>query len=91
MKLNMKVTTHEGEKGYFMAELELEKLKGILTNMQEQIDIAKGESKYKLKKLSKMIERKDAKIARLIEDEKDRELVRSRSDQLEISVNPENL
>ncbi len=66
MKLNMKPTTHEGEDGYFINMAEFEKLKIILKNMQQEIDIAKGESKYKLKKLSKMIERKDAKIARLI-------------------------
>jgi len=91
MELNVKPIEYKGEKGYFLNDLALEKLKELIQSKQKEIEIAKGESKYKLKKLSKMLERANAKIARLIEDKKDCNTIINRSEQPEVSVDIKDL
>ncbi|WP_448570017.1 hypothetical protein [Thalassotalea ganghwensis] len=69
MKYGKKIK-HEGIEGYFFEPSEWTEIEGIIKGLQLEIEKAQGEAKYKLKKLSKMIERKDAKIARLTESKK---------------------
>jgi len=64
----MKKTTVDGAEGIFLSLSEYQEIKEKIIELKKGIEIAKGESKYKLKKLSKMIERKDAKIAKLVNE-----------------------
>lgn len=56
---------YKGKSGYFLNDDEMESLKNNIAELNEKISKAEGESKYKLKKLAKMIERKDKKIDKL--------------------------
>lgn len=54
-----------GEKGFFIDEAEMLQLQKKINDLNEKLAIAEGQSKYKLKKLAQIIERKDKKIDQL--------------------------
>ena len=55
-----------GKSGYFIDEAEMLQLQQNIKVLNEKVAVAEGQSKYKLKKLAQIIERKDKKIAQLM-------------------------
>lgn len=64
-------TTLNGKSGFFIDDAEMIQLQQNIKDLNEKVSIAEGESKYKLKKLSQIIERKDKKIEQLTKKLKD--------------------
>ena len=58
-------TTLNGKSGFFIDDAEMVHLQQNIKDLNKKVSIAEGEAKYKLKKLSQIIERKDKKIEQL--------------------------
>lgn len=58
-------TTLNGRTGVFIEDAEMLQLQRNIKELNEKVATAEGQSKYKLKKLAQIIERKEKKIAQL--------------------------